>query len=447
MFKNTRERTRAVLYDSDNFRWVLDLPKNESVTADVPYVFRSVVGMTNMTWKKMAQFSGLKSASDAFVTAYRSRPVRELKFLNEYLVIDDAEKKVYFYHKDHKPEGVIEEHVGPEIVNPVTELTVRTKVPTRALSRMSINAPDHQLLTLSITPVGGYLFDEFDVRLAISNMTHVVSGSTRNLNKLLKTIFFIATEAGSGEVVVKVDDNSGQSGGVTSTSLRLTIEETKTPSIPTMEVPATGTGTIGKLSTVSAVTVADTDNKFMQVKVQPFGCAVMNFKGRLIPVEPGQFHIVYGTPTGINEELAELQVKPYQESCSLGFELKCETTVIRKYMSITATAPTEDTETDAEGKEEEAGGDATAATPTEPPAGTGASDAAEKSDVKGTSEQSAAAANVTETPAGPQQNAVDTASAASTAATPKAAPAATKTATPTVKIISRAATPAASTEE
>lgn len=443
MFKNTRERTRAVLYDSDNFRWVLDLPKNESVTADVPYVFRSVVGMTNMTWKKMAQFSGLKSASDAFVTAYRSRPVRELKFLNEYLVIDDAEKKVYFYHKDHKPEGVIEEHVGPEMVNPVTELTVRTKVPTRALSRMSINAPDHQLLTLSITPVGGYLFDEFDVRLAISNMTHVVSGSTRNLNKLLKTIFFIATEAGSGEVIVKVDDNSGKSGGVTSTSLRLTIEETKTPSIPTMEVPATGTGTIGKLSTVSAVTVADTDNKFMQVKVQPFGCAVMNFKGRLIPVEPGQFHIVYGTPTGINEELAELQVKPYQESCSLGFELKCETTVIRKYMSITATAPTEDTETDT-GDEEEMSAVSTVTAPIEPPAGTGKSDATEESNADKSGKQSAAVAAMTETPAGPQQNAVDTASAAST---PKAAPATTKTATPTVKIISRAATPAASPAE
>ena len=413
MFKNTRERTRAVLYDSDNFRWVLDLPKNEGVTADVPYVFRSVVGMTNMTWKKMAQFSGLKSASDAFVTAYRSRPVRELKFLNEYLVIDDAEKKVYFYHKDHKPEGVIEEHVGPEIVNPVTELTVRTKVPTRALSRMSINAPDHQLLTLSITPVGGYLFDEFDVRLAISNMTHVVSGSTRNLNKLLKT----------------------------STSLRLTIEEIKTPSIPTMEVPATGTGTIGKLSTVSAVTVADTDNKFMQVKVQPFGCAVMNFKGRLIPVEPGQFHIVYGTPTGINEELAELQVKPYQESCSLGFELKCETTVIRKYMSITATAPTEDTEPGT-GDEAEISGVSTV-----PPAGTGKADTTEESDADKSGEQSAAVAAMTETPAGPQHNAVDTASATSTTSTPKAAPATTKTTAPTVKIISRAATPAVSSTE
>lgn len=345
MFKNTRERTRAVLYDADNFRYVLDMPA-EGIEVDVPYVFRSIIGMTNMTWKKLAQFSGLRSSNTAFLTAYRSRPIRELKYLNEYLVIDNEAKKVYFYDKDHKPDGVISEHVGPELVNPVTTLTVKTRIPTRALSRLSIDAPDNQILTMTITPIGGYIFDEFDTRLAISNMAHTVSGSTRNLNKILKTLFFIATEAGSGEIVIKIDDNSGLDGGATSTSITLTIEETAEPSVPTLSVPEAQTGTIGKISTIAAVTVADTDNKFMQVKVQPFGCSVMNFKGRLIPVEPGQFHIVYGTPDGINNELSELQVKPYQETCSLGFELKCETTVIRQYVSITATAPTEDTETD-----------------------------------------------------------------------------------------------------
>lgn len=345
MFKNTRERTRAVLYDADNFRYVLDMPA-EGITVDVPYVFRSIIGMTNMTWKKLAQFSGLRSSNTAFVTAYRSRPIRELKYLNEYLVIDRETQKVYYYHKDHKPEGVITEHVGPELINPVTKLTVKTRIPTRALSRLSIDAPDGQLLTMTITPIGGYIFDEFDTRLAISNMAHIVSGSARNLNKILKTLFFIATEAGSGEIVVKIDDNSGLDGGATSTSITLTIEKTEEPSVPALSVPSAQTGTIGVLSTIPAVTVTDTDNKFMQVKVQPFGCSVMNFKGRLTPVEPGQFHIVYGTPDGIGNELAELQIKPYQENCSLGFELKCETTVIRQYVSITATAPAEDTETE-----------------------------------------------------------------------------------------------------
>lgn len=350
MFKNTKERTRAVIYDEDNFRFVLDKPTNTDIVVDVPYVLRSISHGTNWSWKKIAEFIGLRSASDAFVAAYRSRPVRELAVLNEFLVIDDVENKVYFYDKNHKPAGVITEHIGPKIVNGISALTVRTKVPTKVLSRMTITAPDTMQITMTISPTGGYMFDEQDRRLAMPNTAWVVSSTAKTLNQILRSIYFIATEAGAGEIAVKVDDMSGALGGAMSTAVTLTIEESKEPSIPELVIPGEQQGVIGEYGTIDAVLVDDADNKFMQVKVQPFGCEVSGFKGRLDPVEPGSFHIIYGTPENLNNELSSLEVKPYQANASLGVELRCDLVVLREYIRITATEPaeTDTTETNTE---------------------------------------------------------------------------------------------------
>lgn len=344
MFKNTKERTRAVIYDTDNFRYVLDLPEDNSI-ATVPYVLRSISYATNVTWKQIAQFCGLQSASAAFVAAFRSRPVREMKYLNKYLVLDTSEKKIYFYHKDHKPAGVEEVHIGPELINPITEFTVMNKVPTKVLSRVSISAPDDAHLTLSLMPLGGYIFDEFDTRLAAPDMAHVVSGSARTLNKILRAVSFIATKSGTGEIMIKIDDGSGLVNGATSTAIRLTIKEIAEPSIPVLTLPEVGEGTINKQMDIPAISITDEDNKIMQMKVQPFGCSVTGFATQLTEVTPGTFHMSYGTPANIVADLSELKVTPYQKTCSLGFELKCDSIVIRKYLMITAAEPTTSTGT------------------------------------------------------------------------------------------------------
>ena len=343
MFKNTKERTRAVIYDTDNFRYVLDLPEDNSI-ATVPYVLRSISYATNVTWKQIAQFCGLQSASAAFVAAFRSRPVREMKYLNKYLVLDTSEKKIYFYHKDHKPAGVEEVHIGPELINPITEFTVMSKVPTKVLSRVSISAPDDAHLTLSLMPLGGYIFDEFDTRLAAPDMAHVVSGSARTLNKILRAVSFIATKSGTGEIMIKIDDGSGLVNGATSTAIRLNIKEIAEPSIPVLTLPEVGEGTINKQMDIPAISITDEDNKIMQMKVQPFGCSVTGFATQLTEVTPGTFHMSYGTPANIVADLSELKVTPYQKTCSLGFELKCDSIVIRKYLMITAAEPTTGTD-------------------------------------------------------------------------------------------------------
>lgn len=338
MFKNTKERTRAILFDPDNFRFVMDKPANPEVEVSVPYVFRSIYHGTNYSWKQIADFAGLRSASDALLAAHRSRPIKEMGFLNSFLVVDDVEKKVYYYDKDHKPADVITEHIGPSLTNGITTLTVSTKVPTRVLSRMTIVAPESMHLTMTITPTGGYMFDEQDNRLAIPNSSWVVSGSTRTLNDLLRTIYFIATKPGTGEIVVKVDDMSGALGGAASTAVTLTIEETKEPSIPVLTIPGEQMGLCDEFNSIDPITVTDADNKYMQIKVQPFGCAVTGFKGRLVPVTPGSFHIIYGTPENLSNELSSLEIKPYQENCSLGVELRCDLVVIREYIRITGVA-------------------------------------------------------------------------------------------------------------
>lgn len=343
MFKNTKERTRAVIYDTDNFRYVLDLPEDNSI-ATVPYVLRSISYATNITWKQIAQFCGLQSASAAFVAAFRSRPVREMKYLNKYLVLDTSEKKIYFYHKDHKPAGVEEVHIGPELINPITEFTVMNKVPTKVLSRVSISAPDDTHLTLSLMPLGGYIFDEFDTRLAAPDMAHVVSGSARTLNKILRAVSFIATKSGTGEIMIKIDDGSGLVNGATSTAIRLTIKEIAEPSIPVLTLPEVSEGTINKQMDIPAISITDEDNKIMQMKVQPFGCSVTGFATQLTEMTPGTFHMSYGTPANIVADLSELKVTPYQKTCSLGFELKCDSIVIRKYLMITAAEPTTGTD-------------------------------------------------------------------------------------------------------
>lgn len=338
MFKNTKERTRAILFDPDNFRFVMDKPANPEVEVSVPYVFRSIYHGTNYSWKQIADFAGLRSASDALLAAHRSRPIKEMGFLNSFLVVDDVEKKVYYYDKDHKPADVVTKHIGPSLTNGIAALTVSTKIPTKVLSRMTIVAPESMHLTMTISPTGGYMFDDQDNRLAIPNSSWVVSGSTRTLNDLLRNIYFIATKPGAGEIVVKVDDMSGALGGAASTAVTLTIEETKEPSIPELKVPGEQMGLCDEFNPIDPITVTDADNKYMQVKIQPFGCAVTGFKGRLIPVEPGSFHLIYGTPENLSNELSSLEIKPYQENCSLGVELRCDMTVVRQYIRIIGVA-------------------------------------------------------------------------------------------------------------
>lgn len=342
MFKNTKERTRAIIYDADNFRFVFDKPADETIIVDAPYIFRSIIHGTNFTWRQLAAFAGLRSSSEAFNVAFRSRRPPIVKQLNAFIVIDDVEHKVYFYDKDHKPEGVPTEHIGPKIVNGITSLKVHTKIPARVLSRMTITAPENMQLVMSISPKGGYMFDEQDHRLAIPNSAWVVTSTAKILNQILRTIYFMATEPGNGEIVVKVDDMSGALGGAMSTSVVLTIEETKSPSIPSLTVPGEQSGIIGEYGDIDPILVSDEDKKFIQVKIQPFGCVVTGFKGRLDPVEPNSFHIVIGTPDNLNNELSALKIKPYQEKASLGIEMRCELITQREYIRISATLPESD---------------------------------------------------------------------------------------------------------
>ena len=295
-------RKYTVTLDDTNHCYVIK-PLKINNTMDVATFFRVIKAKTKISWKDLAAFSGLSSASRAFRVAYLTKLREDMTALNEYLVVDATSQTAYFYDKNHKPEGTIAVHVGPTLVNnEPTSQTVTTNIPVRVGSRVNIGDTLNRNLTMTITPTNGYILGVNDVNLCSPNIPYVVSGSKNSLNRILKNMNFVAVAAGSASIVIAVTDRSTALNGTVSTTINMTAVAGTVVSIPTITLPENPVAVLNTDCDVGTITVADDDGKLMEVTVQPFGCEVFGFKSFLGVLVPGTAHSVYGRPETLNEE-------------------------------------------------------------------------------------------------------------------------------------------------
>ena len=353
-------------YNWDLHCFTFDLSDTTSDEVTVPLLIRSIIHYDkHMTWRKLADFCGVRTSSLLFKLAFCSSHYKTAEALNQQVVIDPETHTAKFYRYDITPEGATTKHVAPSIVNVESKLTVYTKVPTKVLTRLTVQDPLDRMLTMTLTPVNGYLLNVNDNRLAMPDMKYVVSGTRSALNHILKGVHFVGTKAGSGTVVVAVDDNEGCETSIYSTEVSLTIVQSKEPSIPYMVLPVEQSGTVGHEVELDPVAIFDEDHKVLTLKITPFGCRVYGFKSHVFPIEPGNVRIMFGDPNSLNQEIEGLYIYPYQEDAQLGLELSCDSFRDLKYLRIACTKETTSSSTTTEPKP-----DTTPSTTEEPTEGT-----------------------------------------------------------------------------
>lgn len=337
----------AVL-DEDNHRYVIS-PLNPNKTITVSAIFRIIKKYTHCPFKTLAEFAGLRSSSDAFKVAYSTREYLTHQ-LSQYLVIDVDKNEAYFYDHKHKPAGVIPPHIGPSIENNEPEVTITEKIPFKATTRVKIVDTLDRSLTLSITTTNGYILGISDSQACVNGSTYQVSGYAKSLNYLLKHSHFIGYAPGPASITIKVDDRAGHTSSVVSTTVALTVQAGEVISVPTLTVPKNLSVVLNKYTKVPGIEVADTDNKYMELKISPFGCKVVGFKDILEIFEPGQQYIAYGRPGRLNSLIENIQVVAFSTQAALGVELIYEKTKIRDYAIFNVTQKEESGESGESGE-------------------------------------------------------------------------------------------------
>lgn len=337
----------AVL-DEDNHRYVIS-PLNPNKTITVSAIFRIIKKYTHCPFKTLAEFAGLRSSSDAFKVAYSTREYLTHQ-LSQYLVIDVDKNEAYFYDHKHKPAGVIPPHIGPSIENNEPEVTITEKIPFKATTRVKIVDTLDRSLTLSITTTNGYILGISDSQACVNGSTYQVSGYAKSLNYLLKHSHFIGYAPGPASITIKVDDRAGHTSSVVSTTVALTVQAGEVISVPTLTVPKNLSVVLDKYTKVPGIEVADADNKYMELKISPFGCKVVGFKDILEIFEPGQQYIAYGRPGRLNSLIENIQVVAFSTQAALGVELIYEKTKIRDYAIFNVTQKEESGESGESGE-------------------------------------------------------------------------------------------------
>ena len=244
---------------------------------------------------------------------------------------------------------VVPPHIGPTLINNESALqTVTELVPASVTSRVQIKDVYDRQLVLTVKPTGGYILGIGDVNLCSPNATYQATGNKTALNKLLKQIHFVSTDAKSGKIEITVDDKAGKVNSVSKTEVKLSITAAAKVSIPEVTVPETLAAKLNEYAKVDpAISVKDADGKIMELRIAPFGCEIAGFKSFLFPIKEGQTRSSGGVPENINAEIAKLEVRPVKANAFIGVELiyNNNKTKIRKNIALDVTIPEEgDTE-------------------------------------------------------------------------------------------------------
>ena len=351
---------QTAILDEDNFRYII-APLKPGNVCTVPDALRAIKYSTELHWREISEYFGLKNANRSFRLAYcqpKDKISEDLDYLQDYLVIDTGEDQAYLYEKDHKPVAVIPPHVGPTITSGETGLTVVAGTPELFATRVVIDDPLNRVLTMTVTPSGGYIVSDFDNVVPEAGDARSFTGYKKSLNHILKHLRFVGVGNGSASVNIAIDDREGDPASTSSVAVTITVNAAQEISTPTLTTPASVSSEINKYVELKTVTVADTDNKVLAVRFSPFNCRLCGFASSIDIVGSGKTKVVTGLPEKLNAEIAKLIVMPLiVGDASLGVEMTADGGFYDvKFVKVTGTAATsEPPEEDEEDKEEEGG--------------------------------------------------------------------------------------------
>ena len=338
----------TVTLDTDNYRYIIKPLRNDN-TLSIANALYAIKLSTHCSYKAIADFLGLKNANQVFKIIYVKSKRDIYVEASKFLAIDVDNECAYLYDKNHQPAIVVPPHIGPTLINNEAALqTVTELVPASVTSRVQIKDVYDRQLVLTVKPTGGYILGIGDVNLCSPNATYQATGNKTALNKLLKQIHFVSTDAKSGKIEITVDDKAGKVNSVSKTEVKLSITAAAKVSIPEVTVPETLAAKLNEYAKVDpAISVKDADGKIMELRIAPFGCEIAGFKSFLFPIKEGQTRSSGGVPENINAEIAKLEVRPVKANAFIGVELiyNNNKTKIRKNIALDVTIPEEgDTE-------------------------------------------------------------------------------------------------------
>ena len=338
----------TVTLDADNYRYIIKPLRNDK-TLSIANALYAIKSSTHCSYKSIADFLGLKNANQVFKIIYVKSKRDIYVEASKFLAIDVDNECAYLYDKNHQPAIVVPPHIGPTLINNEAALqTVTELVPASVTSRVQIKDVYDRQLVLTVKPTGGYILGIGDVNLCSPNATYQATGNKIALNKLLKQIHFVSTDAKSGKIEITVDDRAGKTNSVSKTEVKLSITAAAKVSIPEVTVPETLAAKLNEYAKVDpAISVKDADGKIMELRIAPFGCEIAGFKSFLFPIKEGQTRSSGGVPENINAEIAKLEVRPLKANAFIGVELiyNNNRTKIRKNIALDVTIPEEsDTE-------------------------------------------------------------------------------------------------------
>ena len=350
---------QTAILDVKNFRYVIT-PLKPGNVCTVPDALRAIINSTELRWREISEYFGLKNANRSFRLAYcqpKDKISEDLEYLQEYLVIDTNNNQAYLYDKEHKPAQVIPPHVGPTITSGEARLTVVAGTPELFATRVVIDDPLNRVLMMTVTPSGGYIVSDFDNVVPDAGVARTFTGYKKSLNNILKHLRFVGVGNGSASVNIAIDDRESNVASTTSVAVSITVNAAKEISTPTLTVPASVNSEINKYVDLKTITVADTDNKVLAVRFSPFNCQLYGFASSIDIVESGKTKVVTGLPAKLTEEFAKLIVMPLiVGDASLGVEMTADGGFYDvKFVKVTGTAAASSDKGDNEEEGEEKG--------------------------------------------------------------------------------------------
>lgn len=320
--------------DDEHFRYIIK-PLRKDGTLSLANALFAIKKSTKVSYKTIAEYIGLTRANAVFKLIYGKAKRESYVDASKFLVVDTQNWCAYLYDKDHEPEQVVPAHIGPTLVNnEVDTIVCVERVPVIAISRVQIKDPYDRQLTMTLTPAGGYLLGIADVTLCTPNVPYVVTGNASALNKLLKTVQFVAIESGKATVDIVVDDGAGKVNSRSAAQVKLNVTAADNPSEPVLTTPESVTANTETYVDVSGIKVTDEDGKIIEIKIAPFGCQLVGFKSYLFPISEGETRAIAGTPETINNEVAKLQVKLVEDNAFIGVSLISGTNVTTQYIRL-----------------------------------------------------------------------------------------------------------------
>lgn len=336
--KNVISRNKpTATFDAENHRFIIT-PVDTDKAVSVGTVLRAIKETIPMSWREIMSFTGHTKQSDIFKMTYASghcsKKLREE--LSKYITV--AGNVAYLYDKDHKPAGATETIIHPTITNgDTTGVTITAKIASLIATRVVIHDRLDRTLQLSVTVLDGYLISSNKITLASPGGTITTKGNARKLNTFLKSLKYASANVGKHDVLITIDDLTGVSAGVITTSIPVTVVAGVETVVPEITVPESVHIADDGETVIPPVTVTGDENEIFTLKLTASNCELYNIKNYLSYIADGETYTTQGTATQLTKNLAKLKVRADSDAKVLVELTFGSGSHIRKSINLTTT--------------------------------------------------------------------------------------------------------------